>query len=291
MLFDLVIRLAAIVGLLLIVSLVVVVGRNRIMRPVSSHRDRLLDIAPYTGLLAFVLVGNKIARDIGPQISWLVGWNVTSYLHWFDGGLLWPIFPNDTPQLVVFLQSMGNPALTAYFSFIYIYGYVLLLVFPLVAYFLLDRPHPLRRTIVAYAANYVIGVACYIVFIAYGPRNYEIGEGLLYTTYAEYSFLTTTINANVNVFPSLHTSLAVTVALLAWSTREEYPLWVPVAALIAGSVVVSTMYLGIHWAADVVAGILLAYASVRIGRRYEEHRPDVNWVRRRIDGVTLVRGR
>lgn len=291
MLFDLVVRLAAIVGLLLVVSLVVVVGRNRIMRPVSSHRDRLLDIAPYTGLLAFVLVGNKIARDIGPQVSWLVGWNVTSYLHWFDGRLLWPFFPNDTPQLVVFLQSMGNPVLTAYFSFIYVYGYVLLLVFPLVAYFLLDRPHPLRRTIVAYAANYVIGVACYIVFIAYGPRNYEIGEGLLYTTYAEYSFLTTTINANVNVFPSLHTSLAVTVVLLAWTTREEYPLWVPVAALIAGSVVFSTMYLGIHWATDVIAGILLAYASVRIGRRYEEHRPDIDWVRRRIDGVNLVRGR
>ncbi|MFW5900650.1 MAG: phosphatase PAP2 family protein [Halodesulfurarchaeum sp.] len=291
MLVDVVVRLVAIVGVLLAVSLYVVVGRNRIVRPTSAYRDRLFDVAPYTFVLAFVLVANKIARDVGPQVSWLFGWNVTSYLYWVDARLLWPVFPNDPPQVVVFLQSLGTPQLTAYFSFVYVYGYVLLLVFPLLAYFLLESPRPLRRTIVAYAANYVVGVACYVVFIAYGPRNNAIGEGLLYTTYAEYSFLTSAINVNVNVFPSLHTSLAVTVALLAWTTRDEYTLWVPVAGLLAGSVVFSTMYLGIHWAADVVAGVLLAWASVRIGQRYEEHRPDVDWVRRRLNDVNPARGR
>ena len=77
------------------------------------------------------------------------------------------------------------------------------------------------------------------------------------------------------MFPSLHTSMSVTAALLAWTTREQYPLWPPVAAVLAVSVCLSTMYLGIHWATDVVFGIALGWVSVRIGRHMEETPPDV----------------
>jgi membrane-associated phospholipid phosphatase len=66
------------------------------------------------------------------------------------------------------------------------------------------------------------------------------------------------VNRNVNVFPSLHTSLSVTVAAMAYRTRDHYPLWAPVAAVLAASVVFSTMYLAIHWATDVVGGVVLA---------------------------------
>ena len=75
------------------------------------------------------------------------------------------------------------------------------------------------------------------------------------------------INSNTNVFPSLHASLSITVLLLAWTTRAEFPRWVVLAAVLAGSVVLSTMALGIHWATDVVAGIALTFVAMTLSTR------------------------
>ncbi len=280
-------RLVGIVLLLLVIASVLLIGRERIAETRREFRTRFASIAPYVGLLAIVLVANKIARDIGPDLSLIIGFRITGRLHSLDGMLLWPLFPDQTPQVVVWLQSMATPELTAYFAFIYVYGYVFLLVFPLVAYLALPQPEPLRRTLVAYGANYIIGVLCYIIFIAYGPRNIIVdhAEGLLYSQYAQYQFVTTAVNDETNVFPSLHTSMAVTAALLAWTTRDEYPLWVPISAVLAVSVVISTMYLGIHWASDVIFGIALAWISVSIGTRLENRPPKFERTKRRVSTV------
>ena len=261
---------------LLAVACLSLVGRDRLIETRYEYRERFSSVAPYVGLLAVVLVANKVARDVGPDISWLIGFRITGQLKNLDGMMLSPLFPENTPQVVVWLQSMATPELTAYFSFIYVYGYVFLLVFPLIAYFALSQPEPLRRTIVAYGANYLIGVTCYVIFIAYGPRSIivESAEGLLYTHYSQYQFVTTAVNDQTNVFPSLHSSMAVTAALLAWTTRDEYPIWVPVSAVLAVSVVIATMYLGIHWATDAIFGVALAWISVKLGRRMEDTPPE-----------------
>ncbi len=280
-------QLVGVILLLLALGTLVFVGRDRIAETKAAYRRRFAAVAPYVGLLAVVLVANKIARDIGPDLSLLIGIRITGRLQRIDGQLLWPLYPSDTPQVVVWLQSMATYELTAYFSFIYIYGYVFLLVFPLVAYFALPKPEALRRTIVAYGANYVLGVICYIVFVAYGPRNHIIEQvdQLLYTQYTQYQFITMAVNDETNVFPSLHTSMAVTAALLAWTTRDEYPIWVPVATVLAVSVVVSTMYLGIHWATDVIFGIVLAWISVTIGTRLENTPPTIDGAKRRLSAL------
>ena len=281
-------QLLVVVVALLAVASLSLVGRDRIIQTRYEYRERFASVAPYVGLLAIVLVANKVARDVGPDISWLIGISITGHLRNADGMILWPLYPENTPQVVTWLQSMATPELTAYFSFTYIYGYVFLLVFPLIAYFALPQPEPLRRTIVAYGANYLLGVTCYIVFIAYGPRNFivESAEALLYTQYSQYQFVTTAVNDQTNVFPSLHTSMAVTAALLAWTTRDEYPLWVPVSSVLAVSVVISTMYLGIHWATDAAFGIVLGWISVRLGQHMEDTPPRFDRLR---TGVRALR--
>jgi membrane-associated phospholipid phosphatase len=261
------------------------IGRDRLARTRYEYRDRFSAVAPYVGLLGIVLIANKVARDVGPDLSWLVGVSITPTLQSVDGRILWPLFGEGTPQFVTWLQTQATPELTAYFSFIYIYGYVFLLVFPLVAYFALPKPEPLRRTIVAYGANYIIGVICYIVFIAYGPRNVIFADGLLFTHYSQYQFITAEVNDQTNVFPSLHTSMAITAAHLAWLSREEYPMWVPVSAVLAVSVLIATMYLGIHWATDVIFGIMLGYLSVRVGVRFENTPPNIENIRDRANGL------
>jgi membrane-associated phospholipid phosphatase len=123
----------------------------------------------------------------------------------------------------------------------------------------------------AYTFNYAFGLVLYVLFVAYGPRNLLPGavDSLLYTSWPEAKLLTTQMNTNTNVFPSLHTSLSTTVVLLAHQTRRTYPVWYFLSTGIAGSIVLATLYLGIHWGTDALAGVVLALASVVAARRYD----------------------
>lgn len=66
-----------------------------------------------------------------------------------------------------------------------------------------------------------------------------------------------------NCFPSLHTSLSVTMALLA--ARSGIRRWAIFAWINAAVIVFAIFYLGIHWLTDAIAGVLLAAFSVWIG--------------------------
>lgn len=246
------------VSLLLGVTSVVVVGPTRLRTLHREKRQRLREALPYLALLVGVLVVNKVVRDAIPEVSWLIGLNVTSYIYALEGAT------------VADVQSVATPELTAYFSFVYIFGYVFLLVFPFLAYLALRDLRPLKRTALAYALNYSIGLLFYALFISYGPRNLipDLVDPLLYATYPQTQILTSKVNTNTNVFPSLHTSLSITAAALAWQTRDTYPYWLYIAVLFAASVSAATMYLGIHWATDVVAGVGLGLVCVKLASWY-----------------------
>lgn len=252
---SLVVRLVLVVSVMIGLATVAVVGRPRSLPGRFRLRERRRSLAPSLALLGAVLAVNVVARRVGPDLSWLIGWNVTAAIYRIEGAF------------VAELQTFATPSLTAYFSFAYLYGYVFLLVFPFVAYAALEDLRPFRETATAYSVNYAIGLACYLLLIAHGPRNYVVGEPLLYNNWPLSQLLTSQVNAETNVFPSLHTSLSLTVAMLAYRTRASYPRWLYLALPLAASVSLSTMYLGIHWGTDVVAGGLLAVVSVAVASR------------------------
>ncbi len=257
MVLELFARLGLIVGLLVLLGLVAIAGWARVQSLLAHWPRRLLSIIPELGLLGVILVLNTLARRFGPDLSWLIGFEVTDPIYQLEG------------DVIVWIQSFAAPPFTIFFSRIYVYGYVFLLVFPLLLYLTLDDNRPLRTTVVAFGINYVIGLACYLLIIAYGPRNLlpQSVEPLLYANFPEYQELTRQVNRNTNVFPSLHASLSGTVALMAVRTRSVFPRWVPIAVALAVCVVISTMYLGIHWLTDVVAGLVLAVIAVWIAER------------------------
>lgn len=256
-LFGLVSPLTLGAAVVLVGTVVGVTGRRRLARVTADPVSRLRDVLPSLLVLAAVLAVNSVARDYGPELSWIINWNITTTIHAIEG------------SFVAGVQSISTEWLTTYFSVTYIYGYVILLLVPFGIYFALPDRTQFERTALAFGANYALGLVCYLLFVSYGPRNLipDLVEPLLYTTYPHSQVLTSKVNANTNVFPSLHTSLSVTVVLLAWQSREQYPRWLVVATPLAASVVVSTMYLGIHWGIDVLAGIVLAGVSTVFATR------------------------
>jgi len=245
-------EVAAVLSFMLSVSLSVVVGPQRLRTAAADLPGHLRMAVKPIGLLLGVLAINSVVRNVGVDLSWIIGTNITEFIYSLEG------------SVVATIQSLVPGWLTLYFGYVYVYGYAFLLVFPLLAALLAAERRHLRHTAFAYAINYTVGMCCYLLFIAYGPRNYmpALVEPLLFDTLPRFQLLTSEVNANTNVFPSLHTSLSTTVALLALRDHEMFPKWTPVAVFLAVSIVLSTMILGIHWATDVVAGALLATFSV-----------------------------
>ncbi|MFD1599114.1 phosphatase PAP2 family protein [Halobellus rarus] len=284
----------ALVDVLLQVGVVVIVGHLLTMLLVVERTDRrrdperlsavgrirsnLTSVAPTLGVLAAVLAINKVVRDIGVELSWLIGVNLTGYIYLVES------------QFVATVQSFAHPALTTYFGFVYVFGYTFLLTFPVLAYAICERARPLRVLFLTYILNYGFGLLCYVLVVAYGPRNFmpELVDPLLYSSWPQSQLLVQQVNVNTNVFPSLHTSLSATVALLAYRFRALYPRWLPIATVLSVSIIVSTMYLGIHWATDVVAGVAVAWASVELAERIDDGTLSGSlrrWQRRGADAI------
>ena len=253
------------VGVMLAAASVAVIGPARLRETWNGLRDRIWDARRAVAVLCVVLIVSGVGRPSLQGVSRLFGLQATALIYGLEGGF------------VAWIQAtFATPALTAYFSWVYVYGYAFLLAFPVIAYLALPRIVTLRRVLVAYALNYGIGLALYTLVFAHGPRNVmpDMVTPLLFATRPDVMALTSEVNVKSNVFPSLHTSLAVTVGTFAVLTREEYPRWTPVAVWLSLSVVVATMYLGIHWLTDVVAGVALAFGSVALAYRFVEPRDE-----------------
>jgi membrane-associated phospholipid phosphatase len=85
------------------------------------------------------------------------------------------------------------------------------------------------------------------------------------------------VNVETNVFPSMHAALSITVFLVAVSTHDEFPRWTGVAGVLVASILLSTLYLGVHWVTDLVAGGVLAVGGVVVADRIVSRGDRANW--------------
>ena len=241
-------------------------------------RGRAIELSPYAGVLVLVLLFNAVIRPRVDEFSSAFAIAFTDEIHGFEG------------DFVALLQDAIPEPMFLYFSAVYVVGYGALLFYPPIAYVVIDDLLKPAMLFVAYAVNYFTGALLYIVFSVYGPRNLQVGrvEAPLFEEFPDIMYLTSAINTNSNAFPSLHTSMAVTVLIFAWFTREEYPVWTVIASILAPSVVLATMALGIHWFTDVIAGTALAMFSVGAAQWIVPRvRGEVEDNRRPLDPVRL----
>ena len=224
-------------------------------------RTRLRAIAPFIAVLAGILIVNKGLQTYIVAFSYRYGVEPTALFYAIEG------------NAVAGIQAAFPGWATLYFSGMYVFGYAVLLTFPLIAYLFASSTRPLKTLVAAYGINYAVAVVCYAVVRAYGPRTYHeqaesaatVDHGLV-ELFPDIVYLTSLVNSQTNVFPSLHTSLSLTVLAVAVMTHTEFPRWTPIATVLATSIVAATVALGIHWLVDVGAGIALAIGSVLIAR-------------------------
>lgn len=168
-------------------------------------------------------------------------------------------------DVVSVFQAVTHPTLTQLFIGIYLLVYPALLLF---TYIGLKREGQGRHG--DYAITYtavVVAATPVFYFVPVGVTGYTIAgvEPLLYEQEGFLQVFMTNVDTLQKALPSLHAGLAVTASIYAPRNRRALS-W-----MVTGLVLLSTLYLGIHWLVDLGLGTAMAYGCYVATPAIKEH--------------------
>ncbi|XEC93146.1 phosphatase PAP2 family protein [Paenibacillus tarimensis] len=159
-----------------------------------------------------------------------------------------------------------HPALTTVLSFMYIVVFQALLITSIGIYTFRHNKTMFYAVCYAIMINYLVAFPFYLYFPvlevwAYDPDVRFIMLDAFPTFESQYREL----SGLDNCFPSLHTSISVTLAMLA--LRSGNKRWAWICGICALTIIFSIFYLGIHWLIDMLGGFSLGLFASAVGMR------------------------
>ena len=177
---------------------------------------------------------------------------ITRGLHWDFTPLLFRMEGSAARMFQIFNCS----ALTYFLSVIYLYVFSVMGIVAVLATYQLGEKTLGRKLFWATVLNYVLILPFYVLVPV--TERWAVGDGEVKLLMNQISPLLIQtlrpLSGLNNCFPSFHTSMAVTIALIlsqSASKRLRRTMYV-----LAALVIYSTLYLGFHWILDVLAGVL-----------------------------------
>jgi len=215
--------------------------------PLRDHFQTFVNCYPLILVIIAVVVVHLIEVNfIDQPVSNWVGTNFASSIQIIEDGLVHSISQYQTPILLYF------------FVFIYLILYPFTLWFSPISFIMTNQRKAMKTFAYGAALIYAISLPFYLflpitnVYTFYGTGSAlnSVIPGV------EHFFYTTTTNNNT--FPSLHVAMALLVARSVSLTNNKR--YTYIAYFSAGAVVLSVIYLAIHWITDVIGGIILAFS-------------------------------
>ncbi|WP_088104753.1 phosphatase PAP2 family protein [Halalkalibacter urbisdiaboli] len=198
---------------------------------------------------------------------WQLLWEITN-----PGGLFgWklridPILSAIPYNDGMWLRQFSTPLLDRFFVYIYIHGFVLCLLALCVYYLLTGQP---KKILVAMLAGHFLQYLFILPFHFWvdGHQVWWIQNQWFGTAFTDpivgYRTETAPVIPSLNhVFPSMHTSIAAVTILLA--LRETAKPVRHFFTILNVGIIISTVYLGIHWVIDVFGGVLFGYLTLKV---------------------------
>jgi membrane-associated phospholipid phosphatase len=186
--------------------------------------------------------------DFTPSIYSLEG----NFVAWFQH-----LFMNDTiSTITIFIYVMIFPPLMIASIFIYTYqkNYKM---FYAVCY--------------AITFNYLIAIPFYLFFSVNEVWSFRPDvQALMLHAFPTFETDYRPTSGITNCFPSLHTSISVSMAYLAMKSKNKF--WGRFTLISCICIIFSIFYLGIHWLTDMCGGLVLGVVAARLGIRISESR-------------------
>jgi membrane-associated phospholipid phosphatase len=191
---------------------------------------------------------------IDPFVNSFVPWDFAS------------VFVEIEDSYVVGMVDMWHPWVVAFFVVVYIAVYPFTLWFSVLYFFWCREVGAMRTLVLGLVIVYMVALPFYLFFPVSNVYTFFDSVSALEVVIPgveQFFYSTTTWN---NCFPSLHTAMTLMVAVSVWQTGNRRFGWF--TWLIAVLVIISVIYLAIHWIVDVVAGILVVFGVSFILQRW-----------------------
>ncbi|MDG0813677.1 phosphatase PAP2 family protein [Cohnella rhizosphaerae] len=161
-------------------------------------------------------------------------------------------------------RALESPALTFVCAFFYLVVFQGFMVASLIVYARAGNDRLYYALCAALLLNYLIAVPFYLfVPVREAWSAATDVRFLMLDVFPSFETQYRRLSGLDNCFPSLHTSISVTMALLA--LRSGNRRWAIFGVANAVVILFSIFYLGIHWATDMFAGLVLATVVVAVG--------------------------
>jgi len=158
-----------------------------------------------------------------------------------------------------------NPIITEICVFFYVIVFQSLLIASIGVYLLNKNKLFVYATCFAIVINYAVAIPFYLFFPVNEVWSYPLA-GVTFHMLDVFPLFEESyrpLSGLDNCFPSLHTSISVTIMFLA--ARSGNPRWRIITTISAIIVIFSIFYLGIHWVTDMIAGSLLGITASTLG--------------------------
>ncbi len=148
---------------------------------------------------------------------------------------------------------------------VYVWIFTFILYFTPILLLCLEDRLTIRRYAVAMLFNYAVLIPFYLFFPVTVTGFYSDSEltPLLYIN-TNWGRVVTSVDPLNNDFPSGHVSIVLTTMLVLASAGWDRRGYVYFLAASVIGIVFAVLYLGVHWLADVVAGLLLAVGATML---------------------------
>ncbi len=246
--------------------------------PLAVAQEALQTRSPWYALAAvgiFGLLGlNWLETRLEPWIAQAFPWDFTGAVSGF--GASW----------VRGLQRLESPSVTHLMTFAYTILFTVLPLVSMTLYTALRDLEAMKRLLLTFIATYLIGLPFFLCFPVREAWTAGVGiRFLIPEVYPAFEQHFRPFSALDNSFPSFHTALALTVALVAW--RSGHRRLGTVLGICAVLVMVSTLYLGVHSVLDLVAGAGLSVGVVGLlapRRRLSPHQGEAQSLASALSG-------
>jgi len=158
------------------------------------------------------------------------------------------------------------PGILHFFVIIYIFVYTFTLWFAPLYFIIADKKQSIKTLAYGLLIVYLVALPFYLFIPISNVYTYYSSPSaleIIIPSIENFFYATTTVN---NCLPSLHTSMTILVAYcfsLTGNKKLKY-----FGIFVAITVIISVLYLSIHWFIDVFAGIIISLGAIFLLKRY-----------------------
>jgi len=169
-------------------------------------------------------------------------------------------------DVVYWFSQNWTPTLVYFFVFIYIIVYPFTLWFSPLYFIVTDDKQAMKTLAYGLVFIYAIALPFYLFFPVTNVYTFYGTQSPLETVIPSIENFFYSITTHNNCFPSLHVAVTLLIAKSVSMTKNKK--YTYFAYFCAVSVILSVIYLAIHWITDVLCGILLAFGVFYLQKKF-----------------------